>query len=98
MKLKEFFQLIKKHFWNKEKISLLFTKNYQFIFLLIHSNQGLCTVYGCEKPSIYAGLCLITITLLRPKNRRAIRRVGFFSYIRLAASFWLSQLYSAKAE
>ena len=28
----------------------------------------ICTVFGCEKPSIYAGLRLITITLLRPKN------------------------------
>ena len=32
----------------------------------LHRNQDLCTVYDCEKPSIYAGLRLITITLLRP--------------------------------
>ena len=34
----------------------------------LHRNQDLCTVYDCEKPSIYAGLRLITITLLRPKS------------------------------
>ena len=28
----------------------------------------ICTVFGCEKPSIYAGLRLITITLLRPSK------------------------------
>ena len=41
-------------------------RSQQFMFLLTHGNQEICTVFGCEKPSIYAGLCLITITLLRP--------------------------------
>ena len=45
----------------------------------IYNNQDLCTVYGCEKPSIYAGFRLITITLLRPKIQIQLYvEFGFF--------------------
>lgn len=32
-----------------------------------YSNQGICTVYDCEKLNVYAEFRLITVTLLRPK-------------------------------
>ena len=44
----------------------------------LHRNQDLCTVYDCEKPSIYAGLRLIIITLLRPKENPFSKEGGFF--------------------
>ena len=47
---------------------------------LIALKIEICTVFGCEKPSIYAGLRLITITLLRPKNRVSFMEARFFMY------------------
>ncbi len=44
----------------------------------LNSNQEICTVFDCEKPSIYAGFRLITITLLRPKTERAVNRLFLF--------------------
>ncbi len=43
-----------------------------------YSNQGLCTVFDCKKPSIYAGFRLITITLLRPRKRLPLLWKSFF--------------------
>ena len=45
-----------------------------------HSNQGICTVFDCEKPSIYAVFRLITITLLRP-NENPFTKVDGFSFV-----------------
>ena len=45
-----------------------------------YSNQGICTVFDCEKRLFYAGLRLITITLLRPK-KASFRFGGYLLFL-----------------
>ena len=43
--------------------------------------MGLCTVFDCEKPSIYASFHLITVTLLRPCGSCPQSSIAFYDAV-----------------